>query len=150
MHTTLDVLILSKGSNVVSAMPKDSVFECVLKMLNARIGGLLILQHGQIVGIFTERELLVNVVANKLDPETTLVAEVMNKIVICVEPTTTTEEAMAIMTEKRVRHLPVIQDSMLLGLISIGDVTKWLSSSHTKQAQEIDDLIRFIHGGYSA
>lgn len=150
MHTTLDVLIKGKGANVVWGKPKDSVYECVLRMLHARTGGLLIMENEKIVGMFTERDVMVKVVAKKLDPETTLVFEVMNKEVICVKPTTTTEEAMAIMTEKRIRHLPVLDNSTLCGLISIGDVTKWISMSHMKQAQDINDLIRFINGGYSA
>ncbi len=149
MHTTLDVLIKGKGANVVYGKPTDSVYECVLKMKHARIGGLLILENKTIVGVFTERDLMLSIVAKKRDPEKTLVSEVMNKEVICVKPTTTTEEAMFIMTEKRVRHLPVLEDSTLVGIISIGDVTKWLSSSHTKQAQDIDDLIKFINSGYS-
>jgi CBS domain-containing protein len=150
MHTTLDVLIKGKGANVVKGKPKDTVYECVLRMVHARIGGLLIMEGDKMVGIFTERDLLVSVVAKKKDPLITPVYEVMNTEVICVSPKTTTEEAMAIMTEKRVRHLPVLEDSKLHGLISIGDVTKWISMSHTKQAQDIDDLIRFINGGYSA
>lgn len=149
MHTTLDILIKGKGANVVSAKPTDTVYECVLKMVNSRIGGLLILEKGEIVGMFTERDLLVNVVAQKLDPLKTHVSKVMNHIVICVAPNTTTEEALTIMTEKRVRHLPVLDHTTLVGLISIGDVTKWISSSHMKQAQEIDELVKFIKGGYS-
>ena len=149
MHTTLDVIIKGKGANVVYAKPKDTVYECVLKMKHARIGGLLVIENEQIVGVFTERDLMLSVVAKKKNPETMLVSEVMNREVICVKPTTTTEEAMSIMTEKRVRHLPVLDDSTLVGIISIGDLTKWISSSHTKQAQDIDDLIKFINGGYS-
>jgi CBS domain-containing protein len=150
MVTTLELLIKVKGSNVVSAKPTDSVYECVLKMKNSRIGGLIILDQGQIAGIFTERDLMLEVVAKKRNPETTLVSEIMQKDTICVGPHTTIEEAMVIMTEKRVRHLPVIQKAVLLGIISIGDVTKWLSSSHARQAQEIDDLIRYVRGEYSA
>ncbi len=150
MQTTLDVLIEGKGANVVHAKPTDTVYECVHKMTEARIGGLLIMDGNNIMGMFTERDLMVAVVSAELDPKTTKVSKVMNKEVICVEPDTTTEEAMAIMTEKRVRHLPVIVDSKLMGLISIGDVTKWLSSSHHRQTQEIDELIRYIHGSYSA
>ena len=119
-------------------------------MVHARIGGLLIMENEKILGMFTERDVMVKVVAKKLNPETTLVFEVMNKEVICVKPTTTTEEAMAIMTEKRIRHLPILDNSILCGLISIGDVTKWISMSHMKQAKDINDLIAFINGGYSA
>lgn len=150
MITTLDVLLQQKGSYIVTADPTDTVYECVLKMLNARIGGLLITKESKILGIFTERDLLIEVVAKKLNPMVVQVSQAMNPEVICASPQTTTEEAMAIMTEKRVRHLPVIEGFNLLGLISIGDVTKWLSSSHMRQAQEIDQLIRYIHGGYSA
>lgn len=149
MKTTLDVILKNKGSNVVSAKPTDTVYECVLRMNNARIGGLLVMEKNRVVGIFTERDLMTAVVAKNVDPYLTPVSNVMNKNVMCVGPETTTEDAMIIMTEKRVRHLPVIKDSQLLGIVSIGDVTKWLVSSHTRQAQEIDELARYIQGSYS-
>jgi CBS domain-containing protein len=150
MITTLEVLIEGKGSLVVSGKPTDSIFDCVMLMKNARIGSLLIMKGDKILGMFTERDLMQTVIPERLDMERTPVSDVMNRDVICVPPSTTTEEAMSIMTEKRVRHLPVIVDAKLLGLVSIGDVTKWLSDSHRQKIQEIDDLVHYINGGYSA
>ena len=149
METTLGTLIKGKGSYVVSAKPKDTVYDCVQKMKEAHVGGLLVLEEDNIVGVFTERDLMIKVVSGKMNPETTLVHQVMNKKVMCVAPSTTIGEAMAIMSEKRIRHLPVIEDSHLAGLISIGDITKWLTSTHVKQVEEIDELIRYINGAYS-
>lgn len=149
VHTILQELLKNKGFQVVNCKPKDSIYDCVKAMNEARIGCVLILEEGRIVGIFSERDLLTKVIPEKLDTEHTPVSDIMNRDVICVEPDTTVEEAMTIMTEKRVRHLPVIEDSMLIGLISIGDITKWLSSKHRTQIQEIDDLVRYINGGYS-
>jgi CBS domain-containing protein len=149
IHTTLGRLLEGKGSQVITGAPNDSIYDCVMKMTGARIGGLLIMEDGQIVGIFTERDLLNKVVPNNINVQATPVSDVMNHDVLCVDPDLTLEEAMSIFTEKRIRHLPVLEGSKLIGLISIGDVTKWLSDSHRQQVQEIDDLVKYINGGYS-
>lgn len=148
-NTPLSVLIENKGSKVFCADPNDLVFDSVSEMVEKRIGGLLVMDGENIVGMLTERDILTKLVALGKDPKITKVLEVMSTTVICINPNTTIEEAMAIMTEKRVRHLPLVNESGLLGLISIGDVTKWLSSSYIRQAEEIERLVHYIHGGYS-
>lgn len=149
MHTILHELLAGKGYHVETADPELTVYDAVLRMLSLRIGCLLVVKDGHIVGLFSERDLLIKIIPKRLDPEKTLISDVMTHEVLVVEPTTTVEEAMSIMTEKRVRHLPVMEDSVLIGLISIGDITKWLSHKHHSQVQEIDDLVRYINGGYS-
>lgn len=149
MHTILQQLLAGKGYHVEAIDPDETVYNAVLKMNDARIGCLLVMNGNRILGLFSERDLLLKVIPKKLNPETTLVSDVMSREVLVVDPDTTVEETMAIMTEKRVRHLPVMEDSVLIGLISIGDITKWLSHKHQRQVQEIDDLVRYINGGYS-
>ncbi len=149
IHTVLGELLKGKGFHIVTGKPTDTVYDCVVLMKESRIGCLLIMEEGRIVGIFSERDVLMKIVAQKLDPEKTKVSEVMNRDVICVDPDTTIEEAMSIMTEKRIRHLPIMEDSVLMGMISVGDLTKWLSAQHRSHVQEINDLIHYINGGYS-
>jgi CBS domain-containing protein len=116
-------------------------------MNDNRIGGLLVLSGGAPVGIFTERDVLVRVVAEGRDPEGTLVGEVMSANLAVVGPDTTVEEAMAICTDKRCRHLPVMDGDELLGLISSGDLTLWVTKI---QSAEIQDLVRYIRGEHPA
>ena len=150
MKTTIDVLLKEKSYNVYCIHPEDSVYEGAVKMAAANIGALLVMDGPDILGIFTERDVLTKVIAKGYDPQQVAIADVMTHIVVCVSLDTTTEEAMSIMTDKRIRHLPVMDRGELVGLVSIGDVTKWLSTVHLRQTQEIDELIHYIHGGYSA
>lgn len=148
MKTAVQSIIKDKGHTIINALPTDSVLDCVIKMKQERIGALLIIEHGKILGIFTERDLMMNIVAEKIDPSTIAVSKAMNRKVMTIKQTTTIEETMKIMTEKRIRHLPVLENDTILGLISIGDITRWLSINCSKQAHEIDNLIEYIHGHY--
>jgi CBS domain-containing protein len=149
MKTAVQSIIKDKGHTIISALPTDSVLDCVLKMKQTRIGALLIMEHQKILGIFTERDLMMNIVAEKIDPATIIVSNVMNRKIMTIKPTTTIEETMKIMTDKRIRHLPVLENEIITGLISIGDITRWLSLNCAKQAHEIDNLIGYIHGHYA-
>jgi CBS domain-containing protein len=102
---------------------------------------LLVLERGRPVGIFTERDVLVRVVAAGLDPKVTPVGEVMTRSLVAVHSETTVGEAMRIITEKRCRHLPVVDDTRLRGLISIGDLTSWLVRDHERTIADLHDYI---------
>jgi CBS domain-containing protein len=145
MQTKLSILLQNKGSSVHSVAPTASVLEAVQKMNQERIGALLVRDHGQVVGIFTERDVLCRVVDEGRDPGTTRVAQVMTNDVVTVGPEISVEEAMAVVTDKRCRHLPVMDDDDLLGLISIGDLTRWVARN---QAHHIRDLVNYITGRY--
>lgn len=130
-----------KGSGVHAIDGGASVFEAVQRMVEENIGSLLVTEHGQIVGIVTERDYLRRVaLAGRTDTETR-VREIMSSPLVCVTPESTVDECMALMTNHRVRHLPVSDEGRIVGLVSIGDVVK-----HTveRQASEIETLTQYI------
>lgn len=145
MPSSLKAILDKKGHQIYSIDPLASVMQAVETMNDKRVGALLILADNEPIGIFTERDVLVRVLAEGRDPATTRVAEVMTSDLVVVASGTTVEEAMAICTQKRCRHLPVMDGDEVLGLVSSGDLTQWVAE---RQSTEIDDLIRYIRGGY--
>lgn len=144
MSTPLSALIKDKGSNIYSAHPDETIYSCVQKMGVAEIGALLIIDETGLVGIFTERDVTKKVLLEKVDVQTVLVGSVMTRNVHTVTPTTTVDEAMGIMTEQRFRHLPVVLEDNVVGLISIGDLTRWVVLS---QQHNINHLVDYINNG---
>jgi CBS domain-containing protein len=122
---------------VHSVRPEISVSECVRKMNEHRIGAMLVMEGEQLVGIFTERDSLTRVVGDGLDPTTTTVAEVMTKDPLCVPPQITLDEAMKIITQQRFRHLPVVENGKVLGIVSSGDLTHRLVVDRTVDVREL-------------
>jgi CBS domain-containing protein len=119
---TVRSILDHKGAAVVTCGPDDTVFESAA-LMNARgIGGVVVLDGDDVVGIFTERDVLRRVVAERRDPAATRVRDVMTSPVISCEPSTDLDECRAIVTARRVRHLPVIEAGMLRGLITSGDI----------------------------
>ena len=145
MKHTLVAVLARKGSEVHCVVPEATVLAAVRKMNEERIGALLVCDGSDVLGIFTERDILCRIVDSTRDPDTTAVAEVMTTELVAVPPSTLVEEAMAVITEKRCRHLPVIEDGNLVGLVSIGDLTSWVSRH---QEVHIQDLVNFITGKY--
>ena len=142
---TVGHILKEKGHAVYTTAPKDSVLHAVETMCGKKVGSLLVSEGGAPVGIITERDLMTDVVLARRDPATTRVEDVMATDVVCVDPSTPTEEAMAIMTERRCRHLPVVEGSKIVGVISIGDLVRWVSRN---QEFEIRMLTDYIHGKY--
>lgn len=120
---TLGSLLDDQKSIVHSVGPEVSVIECVRLMTEFRIGSLLVMADEQLLGIFTERDAITRVLGEALDPVSTCVSRVMTKNPVWVTPSTTLEEAMDIVTNKRIRHLPVVEDGRVLGVVSSGDLT---------------------------
>jgi CBS domain-containing protein len=147
MQTKLDVVLQSKGSEVHSVSPTTTVVDAVRTMNRERLGALLVKDADRVVGIFSERDVLCRVVDQGLDPSSTEVAKVMTKELVTVAPEATVEEAMTVVTEKRCRHLPVMSGAQLKGLISIGDLTRWVTRN---QEIQIQDLVKYITGKYPA
>jgi CBS domain-containing protein len=145
VQTQLGVVVERKGATVHSVSPTAKVLEAVRRMNQERIGALLVRDGDRVMGIFTERDVLTRVVDPGRDPATTPVAEVMTSSLVTVGPATTVAEAMAVVTEKRCRHLPVMDGERLVGLVSIGDLTRWVTR---RQAWHIEDLVRYIVGSY--
>jgi CBS domain-containing protein len=112
-----------------------------------RIGAVVVVDDGKLMGIFTERDVLKRVVGEGLDPRRALISEVMTKDIITVAPSATVEQAMEHFTDRRCRHLPVVEDGRLVGVVSIGDVTRWTVDEHRT---ECEHLKNYISGGISA
>jgi CBS domain-containing protein len=141
MDTRLSVLLAEKAPDTHTIDPYSRVMDAVRYMNNANVGALVALEHNRVVGIFTERDVMVRVVAADRDPMSTKVSDVMTREPVCVTPAMSVREAMVLITGKRFRHLPVVQDGRLLGVISSGDLTRWLVSN---QQHEIDHLNAYI------
>jgi CBS domain-containing protein len=142
---TVDQILREKGSKVLKATPGETVVEAVERMCAEKVGALLVCESGNPVGMFTERDLMTRVILGRLNPATTTVGEVMSQEVVYVEPTTVAAEAMAVMTERRCRHLPVASGGRILGIVSIGDLVRWASRN---QEFEIRKLTEYICGKY--
>jgi CBS domain-containing protein len=145
MQDTLQTVLESKGPAIHYVVPETSVLDAVQKMNDERIGAVLVCLSGEMVGIFTERDVLCRVVGEGRDPTVTKVVEVMTPEVVAVRSTTSVEEAMAVISERRFRHLPIVDDGDLKGLVSSGDLTRRVSRN---QEGQIHDLMNFITGKY--
>jgi len=145
MNEPVSAILDDKGRRVETTTAGATVAEAVGAMNRARIGSLVVVDGERPVGIFTERDVLTRVVAEGRDPDATQVGEVMTRELAVIGPSTRVHQVMAIMTEKRYRHLPVVSDGRLAGMISIGDVTRW---SIKDQQNTIDDLLSYIAGEY--
>lgn len=145
MNTPVSVLLARKGHSVQTIAASATVADAVRLMNEKRIGSIVVTEHGRLAGIFTERDVLTRIVGAGRDPALTLVAEVMSTDPHTITPMTTTAEVMETFTQKRCRHLPVIADGRLEGLISIGDVSRWLTDVHKAEAEH---LRQYITGGY--
>jgi CBS domain-containing protein len=139
VHHILD----QKGHQVWSVHPGDTVYDAIKMMADKDVGALMVLDGCKIVGIVTERDYARNVFLKGRGSPQTLVGEIMGRNVVCVEPDKSIEECMAIMTARRVRHLPVIKDGELLGIISIGDLVKSIISD---RKFVIEQLAHYISG----
>ncbi len=140
---TIRQLLQAKGHDIWSARPDTSVYDALQLMAEHNIGALLVLDGDDLVGIFSERDYARKVVLKGKTSRGTTVGEIMSLRVSCVRSDQTIEESMALMTDKRIRHLPVLEDDKLVGLISIGDVVKAVIS---EQEFIIGQLENYITG----
>jgi CBS domain-containing protein len=145
MNTSISVLLERKGASVFSVPPSVTVTEAVQEMNRHKVGSVLVLEGGQLVGIFTERDVLARVVGAGLDPKATPLAQVMTRDPHTVPSDTTIEQVMALFTDKRFRHLPVVDQGRLVGVISIGDILRRMVDMHRHEAEQ---LKQYIAGGY--
>lgn len=140
---TVKHLLEQKGRNLWTIDPGATVLDAVAKMAEKDIGSLVVMDGEELRGIITERHYSRNVILKGKTSPTTLVRDIMERNVIYVRPEQSVELCMALMTEKRVRHLPVLEGKKVIGIISIGDLLKAIIS---KQQYFIDELERYIHG----
>lgn len=142
MHFIRNVLT-SKGQRIYSIHPEASVYEALVLMAEKDIGALLVMEGTKLVGVFSERDYARKVILHGKSSKETLVREIMTPRVIYVRIDQTIEECMALMTEKHIRHLPVLDDQQVVGVISIGDVVKAIIA---EQEFVIEQLGNYIMG----
>jgi len=147
MDTPVAALLERKGSAVHAVASTITIADAVAEMNKHRIGCMIILEGGRIAGIFTERDVMRRVVGANIDPRAVKVGDVMTRNVHTIPPETTVGQTMAIFAEKRCRHIPVVDSGHVKGLISIGDISRWIAD--TSRA-ECDHLKNYISGGFPA
>lgn len=142
MKTVRDIL-RNKGHEVWSVRPDNSMFEALEMMADKNVGALLVIQQEDVVGIVSERDYARKIILKGKTSKQTLVSEIMTRDTLYVDPEYRVEECMALMTDEHVRHLPVLEEDRLVGLISIGDVVKAVIS---EKQFVIEQLERYIKG----
>ncbi len=140
MKTVRDVLRV-KGDAIWSTTSKASVYEALEKMAEKNVGALVVLDNTELVGIFSERDYAREIILKGRASKQTLVGEIMTREVACVAPTEKMEKCMLLMSSMRCRHLPVIEDDQVIGVISIGDVVKAIISDQEIAIHELKEYI---------
>lgn len=143
METQLSTILEEKSGDVLQIDGDATVFEAITKMVESNVGSLLVTDGDEIVGIMTERDYLRRVTLQGRTDKDTAVKEIMSSPLVVATPETTVDECMAMMTDRRIRHLPVVDDGEVVGVVSIGDLVKFRSK---QQAFEIKYLTDYITG----
>jgi CBS domain-containing protein len=141
MPSVQDILAI-KGSHVLSIGPEATVLDAAVLMNEHRVGSLVVMVRGQLIGIVSERDILTRVVVPRLDPGQTSVGDVMTREVVCCQMQTSLDEARGVLKNRRIRHLPVLDDGQrLVGLISIGDLNAHQSHDHEVTIHVLQEYI---------
>ena len=145
IHDTVRDILQRKNSIVWSVAPNTTVYQAIEIMAEKRIGALLVVDDGKLVGILSERDYARKVILKGRSEKDTCVHEIMTSPVIFVHPRNSVDECMKIITDSRIRHLPVVDDGKVIGIISIGDVVNWIISA---QKHAIQQLQNYVAGRY--
>jgi CBS domain-containing protein len=139
--TIVQQILQSKGPDIWSISPDSSVYQAIELMADKGIGALLVVEDGKLIGIISERDYARKVILQGKSSRNTPISEIMTRKVYYVRPEHAIEECMALMTDKRIRHLPVLEDDRLVGIISIGDVIKAIISDQQFMIEQLENYI---------
>lgn len=142
---TIRLVLKEKGHHIWQVSPDASVYEAIEVMAEKNAGALMVISDGALVGVFSERDYARKLILEGKSSRLTMVKEIMTAPAIFVTPDQTVEEGMRIMTEKHVRHLPIVENGVVLGVVSIGDLVKWIISA---QEHTISQLNNYISSSY--
>jgi CBS domain-containing protein len=138
---TIDLVLNQKNPAICSVSPGTTVFDAIKLMSDKNIGALLVMQDSRLVGMFSERDYTRKVVLKGKSSKSTAVEEIITTPVVSVTRQKTVEECMRLMTEHRVRHLPVLEDDKVVGIVSIGDLVNWIISAQNLALNQMEDYI---------
>jgi CBS domain-containing protein len=139
-------ILRGKANQVWSIAPHAKVFDAIALMAEKNIGALPVVEAGRIIGILSERDYTRKVILHGKSSRETTVREIMTSPVTTVGPATSIDACMQLITQRRIRHLPVVADGRLTGMISIGDLVNWIISA---QSAALEQMENYIHGGYA-
>ncbi|HEY8713961.1 MAG TPA: CBS domain-containing protein [Candidatus Acidoferrum sp.] len=145
MQGTVGGILKRKGGSVWSVTPQQTVYEAVEMMAEKAVGALLVMSGERVAGIISERDYARKVILQGRSSKTTVIEEIMASPVIFVGPERAVDECMEVMTKNRIRHLPVMENDRVLGVVSIGDLVKWAVS---EQEETIGHLHNYISANY--
>jgi CBS domain-containing protein len=143
VHTPISVVLERQGHKLFSISPSTTILDAVQEMTRQHIGCIAVMEGAELVGIFTERDVMTRVVAKAVDPKAVRVGEVMTANPDTITPDVTVQQVMEIFNQKRFRHIPVVSGGRVLGIVSIRNLSDWIVAAHRAEAEQ---LLQYITG----